>query len=631
MTDRLTIICGDALAELRKLPDESVQCCVTSPPYWGLRDYGTNGQLGLEKTPEQYVAKMVEIFREVRRVLRKDGTLWLNLGDSYASGKGTCYNPGGNTSSFNVHLKAENVHPLDRGNKSSLSKVGLKPKDLIGIPWLVAFALRSDGWWLRSDVIWSKTNCMPESVQGSHFSRHLVTVEEYEDLSGLQYAGERAGDDWAGDMPNLSEIEVPMRKAPLSAERQRKGDGSCKRTARRCEGETKAIQSLETGKEKQSEIRSHSEGNQNQAKGDVQISGESESQTPCGDQTPNDERSASEKIATQKSEQEISRLPQGQSIVEASVRSKEGSEAIKRESPDSTGLAGNSDSAQTPMSLLPEEEKIDNGSHHSANQGGSTHEVERGSGVSTVQQREKGQDLAPLLVGCPGCPKCLKYHGYIFHLSAGRPTRSHEYLFLLSKSAFYLYDAESIKEPASESDWESRIGRANLNNKLLPTEELNGIRPVKYTLNAKQRRDSEGGPFFKNAEDYAGKNGQAQIHKNSKQRGHSRRHAGFNDRWDQMDKSEQCSGMRNKRDVWTVAPANFPEAHFATYPPDLIKPCVLAGTRVGDTVLDPFAGSGTTGQVAIELGRKALLIELNPKYIPLIENRCDVTPGLQLA
>jgi DNA modification methylase len=88
---------------------------------------------------------------------------------------------------------------------------------------------------------------------------------------------------------------------------------------------------------------------------------------------------------------------------------------------------------------------------------------------------------------------------------------------------------------------------------------------------------------------------------------------------------------RNKNDLWTVAPANFPEAHFATYPPDLIKPCVLAGTRVGDTVLDPFAGSGTTGQVAIELGRKALLIELNPKYIPLIENRCDVTPGLQLA
>ncbi len=100
----------------------------------------------------------------MRRVLRDDGTLWLNLGDSYASGKGTCNNPGGNTSSFNVHLKAANVHPLDRGNKSTLAKIGLKPKDLVGIPWRVAFALQADGWYLRSDIIWHKPNPMPESV-----------------------------------------------------------------------------------------------------------------------------------------------------------------------------------------------------------------------------------------------------------------------------------------------------------------------------------------------------------------------------------------------------------------------------------------------------------------------------------
>lgn len=349
MNDRLTIICGDSLEELRKLQNQSVQCCVTSPPYWGLRDYGNAGQIGLEKTPTEYVDKMVAVFREVWRVLKKDGTLWLNLGDSFASGKGKCYNPGGNTSSFNVHLKAQNVHPLDRGNKSTLAKVGLKPKDLVGIPWRVAFALQADGWWLRSDIIWAKANCMPESV-------------------------------------------------------------------------------------------------------------------------------------------------------------------------------------------------------------------------------------------------------------LDRPTRSHEYIFLLTKSDRYFYDAEAIKEPASEADWESRIGRANLNNKLLPTDEINGIRPrVKYTPNKKD-----------------------------KQCGHSRRHDGFNDRWDNMEKAEQCSGMRNKRDVWTVAPANFPEAHFATYPPDLIKPCIMAGSRVGDTILDPFGGSGTTGMVAIELGRKAVLIELNPEYVKLIEQRCNVTPGFAL-
>lgn len=98
-----------------------------------------------------------------------------------------------------------------------------------------------------------------------------------------------------------------------------------------------------------------------------------------------------------------------------------------------------------------------------------------------------------------------------------------------------------------------------------------------------------------------------------------------------MEKADQCSGMRNKRDVWTVAPANFPEAHFATYPPDLVKPCILAGSPVNGTVLDPFAGSGTTGMVALELGRKAILIELNPEYVKLIHQRCHVTPGLALA
>ncbi len=391
----LTILQGDAIEQLRTLPDESVQTCVTSPPYWGLRDYGTaaweggvNGcdhavrvdpriesstlgggkestghqregfkhecprcgarridsQLGLEKTPAEYVAKMVEVFREVRRVLRKDGTLWLNLGASYAGGGN---NRGNNSPLF--EKQASNAGATGQVGYFDVPP-GFKAKDLVPIPWMVAMALQADGWWLRSDIIWNKANCMPESV-------------------------------------------------------------------------------------------------------------------------------------------------------------------------------------------------------------------------------------------------------------LDRPTRSHEYLLLLTKSARYYYDNEAIKEPASESDWKSRIGRANLNNKFLPTEELNGIRPrVKYTPNGKD-----------------------------KQRGHSRRNDGFNDRWDQMEKSEQCSGMRNKRSVWTVATAQYPEAHFATYPPDLIKPCIMAGSRPGDVILDPFAGSGTTGAVALELGRKAVLIELNPKYVELIEQRCNVTMGLARA
>ena len=166
------IIQGDALTRLRELPSESVDCCITSPPYYGLRDYGVEGQIGLEESPEAYVSKLVEVFREVRRVLKKEGTLWLNLGDSFASGKGTCFNPGGGSSSLGKSRKEAGAHPLDRGNISDLRASGLKPKDLIGIPWSVAFALRADGWWLRSDIIWHKPNCMPESCKDRPTKSH---------------------------------------------------------------------------------------------------------------------------------------------------------------------------------------------------------------------------------------------------------------------------------------------------------------------------------------------------------------------------------------------------------------------------------------------------------------------------
>ena len=143
------------MERLRELPSESVQCVVTSPPYWGLRDYQTTGQLGLEKTPEAYIGRMVEVFREVRRVLRKDGTLWLNMGDSYASGDRSTYRSG---ASDNKGQQVQDDMPRPK------TPPGLKAKDLCGIPWMLAFALRADGWWLRQDIIWSKPNPMPESV-----------------------------------------------------------------------------------------------------------------------------------------------------------------------------------------------------------------------------------------------------------------------------------------------------------------------------------------------------------------------------------------------------------------------------------------------------------------------------------
>jgi DNA modification methylase len=156
------IINADVLAGLAELPDESVHCVVTSPPYWGLRDYGQPGQIGLEATPEAFVARMVEVFRDVRRVLRQDGTCWLNLGDSYAT------SPAGVTKGDPLAtsglMGGKSTARIANSAARTKGAHGLKPKDMIGIPWRVALALQADGWWLRSDIIWNKPNPMPESV-----------------------------------------------------------------------------------------------------------------------------------------------------------------------------------------------------------------------------------------------------------------------------------------------------------------------------------------------------------------------------------------------------------------------------------------------------------------------------------
>jgi DNA modification methylase len=304
------ILNGDCIEMMKTLPDRSVNCCVTSPPYFGLRDYGHEGQIGLEETPEAFIQKMVEVFSEVKRVLRDDGTLWLNLGDSYAgSGKGR---------------NADGSH--QEGGKQGTNKGTVlgslvktyaqdcKPKDLIGIPWMVAFALRADGWYLRQDIIWHKPNPMPESVQD------------------------------------------------------------------RC-------------------------------------------------------------------------------------------------------------------------------------------------------------------------------------------TKAHEYIFLLSKSSKYYYDIESIKEPVKQ-DW----GTRNRSNGKYHNEG-SGLQP----------------------------------------------HSGL----------EKSYEFANKRSVWSVNTRSYKGAHFATYPPELIRPCILAGCPKGGVVLDPFGGSGTTAAVAMEEGRNAILCELNPEYIPLINERLSkVQPSL---
>ena len=437
------IICGDALTELRKLPDESVNMCVTSPPYWGLRDYGTakwdggdlecdhkektarhdggrentqgfhgsaaansdkgamnykdvcpkcgarrvDAQLGLEKTPEEYVGKMVEIFREVRRVLRKDGTLWLNLGDSYAQAKA-----GGNDG-----VPLEWQRP-SRANKSNMPKTypGLKQKDLVGIPWRVAFALQADGWWLRQDIIWAKPNPMPESVRDRCTKAHeYIFMLSKNDKTILWRAKDTL--EWSYE-PDLSEI---------------------------------------------------------------------------------------------------------------------------------------------------------------------------------LGYDEKGKPIK-------------RWLGFS-----------------------YWYDAEAVKEP----------GRLRFDER--PFGQAGGNRHGDEGRNYKQKAPAGWGtgPGGHSSVTHNVGTMEERKRRTDKQRGHGRRHNGFNDRWDATEKAEQCSGMVNLRSVWPIATRPFPGAHFATFPPEIPERCIKAGCPKGGTVLDPFFGAGTTGMVALRLGREFIGIELSHDYCEMAKKR----------
>ena len=375
----VTILQGDCLQRLRELPDESVHCCVTSPPYWGLRDYGVAGQMGLEATLGEHMDGMVALFREVRRVLRKDGTCWVNYGDAYASapnGRSAAdTKAAGNDDRTFRDKPISTVGPIYDPNHEKGSRVGasgnkgnsaadhrgrvvaegvLKPKDRMMMPARLAIALQEDGWWLRDEIIWHKPNPMPSSVKD-------------------------------------------------------------------------------------------------------------------------------------------------------------------------------------------------------------------------------------------------------------RTTPAHEMIYLLSKSSKYYFDQEAIKEPASENTHARKAGansRINVDRVPRPRKS-NKQQATADASNASTKRTM----------------------------------GGFNERWDAKERkiAEAGSGIknnssfqkavedivpfRNKRSVWTVAPKAFTEAHFATFPPALIEPCILAGAPEGGTVLDPFFGAGTTGLVCQQLKRNCIGIELNPEYVKIAQKR----------
>lgn len=333
----MKIFQGDTLSVLRELPDCSVNCCVTSPPYWGLRDYGVEGQLGLEKTPEEYVAKMVEVFREVKRVLRDDGTLRLNIGDSYNAQHGQ------RKTTDKVGAKQE----TNGGSNTvgSRSVPYLKPKDLVGIPWMLAFALRADDWYLRQDIIWAKPNPMPESV-------------------------------------------------------------------------------------------------------------------------------------------------------------------------------------------------------------------------------------------------------------TDRCTKSHEYIFLMSKSPRYYFAAEAIKESSITNDQRRPYGGEGA-----------------WQMDGRPQGQRHGGELRSSGNGRTGRNAfRGQGANRSSETGPANRDG-------REMKGIGAGEKRNKRDVWTVATTPFKGAHFATFPPKLIEPCILAGCPAGGVVMDTFAGAATTGLVAIRNQRDFIGVELNPEYVTMGSNR----------
>lgn len=227
-----TVFLGDCIERMKQRPAGSVQMCVTSPPYYGLRDYGVDGQIGLEETPEQFIAKLVEVFREVRRLLADDGTCWVNIGDSYSrnpskGGSG----PGGKNGAYSdTYTKASKVR---RGRADASTDNGIKHKDLIGIPWMLAFALRADGWYLRQDIVWHKPNPMPESVTDrctksheylfllskspTYFFDHEAIKEPAKEWTGRAATFDRGGNDVADQViPGQTHAQHrPRRADPL--------------------------------------------------------------------------------------------------------------------------------------------------------------------------------------------------------------------------------------------------------------------------------------------------------------------------------------------------------------------------------------------------------------------------------
>lgn len=491
------ILAGDSLEILKTLPDKLIQCCVTSPPYWGLRDYGVAGQLGLEKTPAEYVEKMVAVFREVKRVLRDDGTLWLNLGISYAGSWGDSGHPTG--------PKPPTVSSCDKHSTRSLL--------LQRVP-----ACNNGG--KVSQDFQAVDHACPGSCdepQAETQNHHGSSVHNDQSVSqGERQTSQIDRDNGHSDCGQ----EPPVASLP-GVQESTIEQSSC-RPLGACDLEATALASLKEPQTMPDFVQ------------------ESERKTVCTSGTSQ-------------------MLPP---LVVRTVGKESFFSACGDTSCKGIGRCGLCWCRLAIPSLNVKAKDEVNIPHL----------------VAMTLQADGWFLRQTIILHKPNpMPESVK----------DRCTKSHEYIFLLSKSAKYFYDYEAIREQSTYST-EARKSQQNIENKkCYPTKERNGIRRLstspKVTGNLPGRDDQ----------------------------------------------GRACNGpgqeMRNKRSVWTVTTQPYKEAHFATFPQEIPRLCISAGSKKGDTILDPFCGSGTTGEVALKLDRDFIGIELNQKYIndliiPRLEN-----------
>ena len=472
-------IVGNCLDVLPSLEAGSVQCCVSSPPYWGLRDYGVAGQLGLESTPEEYVARMVAVFREVRRVLKDDGTLWLNLGDSYASDQKGSGGPSAKQLS-------------NAGSQYKMSqrlKHGIKPKDLVGIPWRVAFALQADGWVLRQEIIWHKPSPMPESVRDRCTKSH----EQIFLFAKAKWAGPENG-----RFAHISDQDARWLACCIDTE----GCIVVKRVKQLDGGADSFAPQIAFGSTSRALIDTF-----------VSISGHGNALERPGKNSP---------------------------MFYWQIANNVASDFLRRIYPY----------------LIVKKRQARVGIHLDSLT------YYRGGKFLSRKQRTDSENA--ILMSLWERSKQLNKFGNPDLSDVPEPEYGR-----WAECARYYFDAAAIAEESAESS----IARARYNG--------DASKPNPKNVDA-----AETGVVC----------GEKSTARNYGQ-------------------------GRNKRSVWTVATQPYSEAHFATFPPKLIEPCILAGSKPGDVVLDPFGGSGTVGQVAESLGRQWLLIELNPAYAELAKDR----------